>query len=173
MRQAVKRTDHLAKERLENTHPTIPRGKRFWPLADEQKREIERIFPTKEVGPLVTALRTRRDDAGVEVLDAAYWMKGCSSLGRLGFAVLLGVGKSQAKEGGLCLTTSRKLCRRQRRVILRPRFPSTMPRASSKALAICRRPLAIACWRQLSSTTPSSCANFFPRFSKSRSTNRS
>jgi uncharacterized protein (DUF2252 family) len=30
-------------------------------------------------------------------------MKGCSSLGRLRFAVLLGVGKSQAKEGGLCL----------------------------------------------------------------------
>jgi uncharacterized protein (DUF2252 family) len=29
-------------------------------------------------------------------------MKGCSSLGRLRFAVLLGVGKSQAKEGGLC-----------------------------------------------------------------------
>lgn len=37
------------------------------------------------------------------MLDAAYWMKGCSSLGRLRFAVLLGVGKSRAKEGGLCL----------------------------------------------------------------------
>jgi uncharacterized protein (DUF2252 family) len=30
-------------------------------------------------------------------------MKGCSSLGRLRFAVLLGVGKSQTKEGGVCL----------------------------------------------------------------------
>jgi uncharacterized protein (DUF2252 family) len=39
----------------------------------------------------------------VEVLDAACWMKGCSSLARLRFAVLLGVGKSQAKQGGLCL----------------------------------------------------------------------
>jgi hypothetical protein len=28
-------------------------------------------------------------------------MKGCSSLGRLRFAVLLGVGKSRTKEGGL------------------------------------------------------------------------
>jgi uncharacterized protein (DUF2252 family) len=104
MRQAVKRTwEHLAKERLEDTHPTIPLGKRFWPLADEEKHEIERIFSTEEVRRLVTALRSRRDDARVEVLDAAYWVKGCSSLGRLRFAVLLGVGKSHAKEGGLCL----------------------------------------------------------------------
>jgi len=104
MRQAVKRTwAHLAKERLEDTHPTIPLGKRFWPLADEEKREIERIFSTEEVRLLITSLRSRKDDAGVEVLDAAYWMKGCSSLGRLRFAVLLGVGKSHTKEGGLCL----------------------------------------------------------------------
>ena len=41
---------------------------------------------------MVTALRSRDDDAPVEVLDAAYWMKGCSSLGRLRYAVLLGVG---------------------------------------------------------------------------------
>ena len=42
---------------------------------------------------LVTSLKERDDDAKVEVLDAAYWMKGCSSLGRLRYAVLLGVGK--------------------------------------------------------------------------------
>jgi uncharacterized protein (DUF2252 family) len=52
---------------------------------------------------LVTALRSREDDARVEVLDAAYWRKGCSSLGRLRFAVSLGVGKSQTKEGEVCL----------------------------------------------------------------------
>ena len=41
----VKRTwDHIAKERLEDTHPTIPLGRRFWPVADEEKREIERFF---------------------------------------------------------------------------------------------------------------------------------
>jgi len=49
MRQAVKRTwEHLAKERLEDTHPTIPLGKRFWPVADEEKREIERFFPPRK-----------------------------------------------------------------------------------------------------------------------------
>jgi uncharacterized protein (DUF2252 family) len=45
----------------------------------------------------------------IEVLDAAYWMKGCSSLGRLRFgcvilaAVLLGVGKRLNDDGALCL----------------------------------------------------------------------
>ena len=104
MRQAVGRTwDHLAKERLEDTSPTIPLGKRFWPISEDERREIERIFATEDVRLLVTALRSRENDAHVEVLDAAYWMKGCSSLGRLRFAVLLGVGKSQTKGGSLCL----------------------------------------------------------------------
>jgi uncharacterized protein (DUF2252 family) len=104
MRQAVGRTwAHLAKERLEDTSPTIPLGRRFWPISQEEKREIERIFATEDARLLVTALHSRENDARVEVLDAAYWMKGCSSLGRLRFAVLLGVGKSQTKEGGVCL----------------------------------------------------------------------
>ncbi len=104
MRQAVGRTwEHLAKERLEDTSPTIPLGKQFWPISEDERHEIERIFATEDVRLLVTALRSRENDASVEVLDAAYWMKGCSSLGRLRFAVLLGVGKSRTKEGGLCL----------------------------------------------------------------------
>jgi uncharacterized protein (DUF2252 family) len=32
---------------------------------------------------LATMLRCRDDNADVRVLDAAYWLKGCSSLGRL------------------------------------------------------------------------------------------
>jgi uncharacterized protein (DUF2252 family) len=42
-------------------------------------------------------LRSRDDDAPVEVLDAAYWMKGCSSLGLLRFAVLLGIGSGKKR----------------------------------------------------------------------------
>jgi len=48
-------------------------------------------------------LRMRSNDARIEILDAAYWVKGCSSLGRLRLAVLLGVGKNYAKKGGFCL----------------------------------------------------------------------
>jgi uncharacterized protein (DUF2252 family) len=47
---------------------------------------------------LSTSLRSRDDDAKVEVLDAAYWMKGCSSLGLLRFAVLLGIGKGKKRD---------------------------------------------------------------------------
>ena len=112
MKRAVGRTwQHLAKERLEDTRPTIPLGKKFWPLSPEEKAEIERIFATEEARRLVTALRFRKDTAAVEVLDAAYWMKGCSSLGRLRFAVLLGIGKNHRKKGGLCLVDIKEATR--------------------------------------------------------------
>jgi uncharacterized protein (DUF2252 family) len=104
MRQAVGRTwENLANERIEDERPTIPLGKRFWPLSAAERQEIDRLFATEEARRLVTVLRSRKNDAHVEVLDAAYWMKGCSSLGRLRFAVLLGVGKNHGKKGGLCL----------------------------------------------------------------------
>jgi uncharacterized protein (DUF2252 family) len=104
MRKAVKRTwAQLAKERLEDTKPTIPLGKSFWPLSDDEKHEIELLFATEEVRRLATSLRHRKDHARTEVLDAAYWVKGCSSLGRLRFAVLLGVGKRFDEDGALCL----------------------------------------------------------------------
>jgi uncharacterized protein (DUF2252 family) len=98
MKQAVGRTwKRLAKERLEDAKPTIPLGEKFWPLTPEERAEIDRIFATDDAHRLVTALRSRENDAHVEVLDAAYCMKGCSSLGRLRFAVLLGVGKNYRK----------------------------------------------------------------------------
>jgi uncharacterized protein (DUF2252 family) len=47
---------------------------------------------------LATSLRSRDDDALVEVTDAAYWMKGCSSLGLLRFAVLLTIGSGRKRD---------------------------------------------------------------------------
>ena len=89
MRRAVKRTwAELAKERIDDTKPTIPLGKSFWPLTPDERRGIELLFATEEAGRLATSLHCRKDDAAIEVLDAAYWVKGCSSLGRLRFAVL-------------------------------------------------------------------------------------
>ena len=46
---------------------------------------------------LATAVRSRADDAAVRVLDAAYWRKGCSSLGRLRMAVLVAVDTGKAE----------------------------------------------------------------------------
>ena len=104
MRKAIARSwEHLAKERIEGTAPTIPLGKHFWPLNSNERAEVERLFATEDVRRLVTSLRCRKDGARVKVLDAAYWVKGCSSLGRLRLAVLVGVGRHSRKNGGLCL----------------------------------------------------------------------
>jgi uncharacterized protein (DUF2252 family) len=103
MRKALQRTwKHLARERLEDAKPTIPLGKRFWPLSALEKKEVHRLFARKDVRQLATAVKSRKDSARVAVLDAAYWMKGCSSLGRLRFAVLVGIGKAN-KNDDFCL----------------------------------------------------------------------
>jgi uncharacterized protein (DUF2252 family) len=93
IRGAVKRTwKKLAKERIVNTHPKIPLGKNFWPLSKFEKNGITQLFETRKMIELVTTLKSRDDEAKIEVLDAAYWVKGCSSLGLLRYAVLLSVG---------------------------------------------------------------------------------
>jgi len=101
MRAAFKRKwKDLARERIEDTTPTIPLGKNFWPLAPEEREGIDAIFATDAGRRLVTALKSRPDDAEIEVVDAAYWVKGCSSLGLLRCAVLISIG---GKKGELCL----------------------------------------------------------------------
>jgi uncharacterized protein (DUF2252 family) len=99
LKQSMKREwRHLAQERIEDVKPTIPLGERFWALSDEEKKEIVTLFETEPARKLITSLKHRDDDAKVRVLDAAYWMKGCSSLGRLRYAVLLGVGPKKDHE---------------------------------------------------------------------------
>jgi len=104
LKQALSRNwRHLAEERIEGVSPSIPLGERFWALSKEEKREVRRVFETESVRKLITGLQRRDDDDDIEVLDCAYWMKGCSSLGRLRYAVLLRVGKGDHKKAGLCL----------------------------------------------------------------------
>jgi uncharacterized protein (DUF2252 family) len=69
-------------------------------LAADERSEITRLFEKEHVRQLATMLRSRKDNAPVEMLDAAYWKKGCSSLGKLRYCVLLGVGDKQLE---LCL----------------------------------------------------------------------
>lgn len=98
MRQAGNRKwRHLAQERIEGVQPAIPLGARFWQLSREERKEIDRIFEQEEVRRLATCLKGRSNKAKVKALDAAYWMKGCSSLGRLRYAVLAGIGKNSTE----------------------------------------------------------------------------
>ncbi len=93
VRSAKKRSwKQLAMERIVDTRPDIPLGKQFWPLSAVEKKAIKELFAQAEVMKLVTNLKVREDQARVELVDAAYWVKGCSSLGLLRYAVLLKVG---------------------------------------------------------------------------------
>jgi len=124
MRGADKRTwKALATERIVNTRPNIPLGKNFWPLSKAEKNGITQLFEVPEMSALVTTLKSREDGARVEVLDAAYWVKGCSSLGLLRYAVLLNV------EGdGDCLIDIKQAVH-----ATAPRYPhASMPRDNAR-----------------------------------------
>ncbi len=93
MQEALGRSwKHLARERIGDERPSIPLGKRFWPLSPEESADLAGLFARDDVRQLVTLLHKRDDRAEIELLDAAYWVKGCSSLGRLRAAVLVRVG---------------------------------------------------------------------------------
>lgn len=89
-------------ESMKGVAPSIPLGKRFWPLTEEERRNIARVFQAEEMRRLATMLRSREDDAAVKLVDAAYWLKGCSSLGRLRYAVLLEVEDKKRKQPDYC-----------------------------------------------------------------------
>jgi uncharacterized protein (DUF2252 family) len=82
----------LALERLETAKPIIPLGKKFWALTRKERTGLAELFSREPIRYLITSLQGRDANDDVTVLDAAYWVKGCSSLGRLRYAVMLRVG---------------------------------------------------------------------------------
>jgi uncharacterized protein (DUF2252 family) len=129
MREAVRRSwRHLAEERIEDLDPSIPLGPRFWPLAKSELREIEALFEKGTLARLATVLRGAGDEADVEVLDAAYWVKGCSSLGRLRYAVLLDIDGAAVEGDDLCLIDIKEAA-----PAAAPRYPGVrMPRDNAE-----------------------------------------
>jgi uncharacterized protein (DUF2252 family) len=99
-RACQRRWRHLAEERLEDVRPAIPLGRRFWPLSQQEREAIAALGRSERLRRLVTQIHSRADHAKIEVVDAAYWVKGCSSLGRLRYAVLLRI---KAAAGGSSL----------------------------------------------------------------------
>jgi uncharacterized protein (DUF2252 family) len=93
-----RRWKHLAKERLEDMKPTIPLGKKYWPVTDDERRAILALFDSDKIGQISTMIGTRSDNAEIEVVDSAFWMKGCSSLGLLRYAVLLEISDPKSDD---------------------------------------------------------------------------
>ena len=89
---------HLAEERIQDVEPNIPLGKRFWKLSDDERAAVDAFFADEFTLAMIQKLAGNRPARKVKVVDAAYWMKGCSSLGKLRFAVLIGVGKRSERE---------------------------------------------------------------------------
>ncbi len=98
MREAdSRRWRHLAKERLEDVTPTIPLGKKYWQLTRSEHAELKRFFREEGLSTLIQGIRGKADEQ-YKLADAAYWMKGCSSLGRLRYAALIAVETKKGNE---------------------------------------------------------------------------
>lgn len=85
-----RRWRHLADRRLGRNSPTITIGKRFWPLFLAEKRDLADLLSRPALRRDVLDLA---ETAPIEMIDAGYWVKGCSSLGHLRFAVTIRTGK--------------------------------------------------------------------------------
>jgi uncharacterized protein (DUF2252 family) len=127
---------HLAQERLSDPSPSIALGKHFWALSAAERRELKVLFESDEVRDLVTALKGRRKRDGIELLDVAYWIKGCSSLGNLRYAALLGIDRKGSRD--LCLLDVKEAVR-----AAAPRDPAAaMPRDNAQRIVAGARALS-------------------------------
>ncbi|MGO4326696.1 DUF2252 family protein [Cupriavidus sp. 2TAF22] len=140
---------HLARERLQDTTPAIPLGKRFWPLAKDEREAIRALFERREIAHLATLLTSRDEGARVEMVDAAYWVKGCSSLGRLRYAVLLSVGSQDSPSPEVCLIDIKEAVK-----AAAPSYPKvSMPRGNGERVAEGARHLSPALGDRIACST--------------------
>jgi uncharacterized protein (DUF2252 family) len=87
-----RRWKHLARERLADVNPAIPLGRKFWALEAKERAAIEALVAQAPIRRMILSLNDRDGEDQVTLVDAAYWMKGCSSLGTLRYAVLVSIG---------------------------------------------------------------------------------
>jgi uncharacterized protein (DUF2252 family) len=90
MKRAARRTwKQLSRDRLGGATGKLPLGKQFWPLTEAEREAVVAAVDGEQAHRLVTVLEARDDDSEVRLLDAAYWVKGCSSLGLWRVAALV------------------------------------------------------------------------------------
>lgn len=132
MKNAFKRTwQSLAEERLNGLKPEITLGKKFWPLLKKEQKEIISVFNQQDIQDLVTMIGHRDESAELKVIDSAYWVKGCSSLGLLRYIVLIDSENKKVRNGnGLCLMDLKEAT-----TALAPRY-SDVPMPKDNAMRI-------------------------------------
>ncbi|HWA76073.1 MAG TPA: DUF2252 family protein [Polyangiaceae bacterium] len=91
VREALRRRwRHLHRDRI-GKRPKFPIGERFLPLDAQERADVQAFLSTERVRKLVTRIECRDERAKIRVVDAAYWVKGCSSLGLWRCAALVEV----------------------------------------------------------------------------------
>ena len=90
VKQAIKRTQKvLMAERVGENQRRFTLGRRFWELSFEEREAVELLTRSESIQELVRQIENRHDNAEIELVDAAYWVKGCSSLGLWQAAMLV------------------------------------------------------------------------------------
>ena len=126
----------LSAERLDAIKPTVPLGRKFWPLTGEERAALGELFAGETMRTMITGLQSHDADDPVSLVDAAYWIKGCSSLGRLRYAAMLRVG--EGKGSSLYLMDIKESAR-----AAAPRSPgAAMPRDNAVRIVAGARALA-------------------------------
>lgn len=92
LRMARQRSRKKLLEECIGSEKMIPIGKRFWPLTDEERGSVEKLVAGDKFRKLMTGLTDREHDDDIRLVDAAYWVKGCSSLGLWRCAALVQIG---------------------------------------------------------------------------------
>jgi uncharacterized protein (DUF2252 family) len=94
LKQAIRRRwHHLAMERLDTNKPVLPRGDNFWPLSEAEEDGLSTLLKGLSLSTIL-GFGERRPEK-IKIVDSAFWIKGCSSLGRLRFAVMLKVSDDE------------------------------------------------------------------------------
>ncbi len=96
-----RRWRHLARERLDDVEPGIPLGAKFWPLAGRERDGVARLVEDRRVADMIVGLDGRSGSRTVSLTDAAYWMKGCSSLGLLRVAAIVALREGKRVDHAL------------------------------------------------------------------------
>ena len=84
-----RRWRHLVRERNDGEDRCFSLGRKFWPLSARERSAIEALFGRSSVRKATLGLFGRAAGGRLRMIDAAYWRKGCSSLGSLRYAVLV------------------------------------------------------------------------------------
>ena len=133
-----RRWRHLAADRIGDVKPEIPLNKRFWKPTEDERRAIDALFEEQDVRERCLALANLTPNDALRVVDAAFWRKGCSSLGRLRFAVLLGFSRGDGRSELHALVDIKeagKSVAPMARSIAMPRDPAARVVAGARALS--------------------------------------